>query len=109
MQKTIRVLTVAAFIAAIGFIQPARADAIDGEWCRKDGKHMNIQGPAIVTPGGHKITGDYDRHAFSYIIPPGEPGTGTKVSIQLLGEHLAHAREGADPTVQEWRRCQPVS
>ncbi|MGE0735261.1 MAG: hypothetical protein AB7G15_13450 [Alphaproteobacteria bacterium] len=109
MRHGMRLLTAAVCAAVWGYCQPALADAIDGDWCRKDGKHMNIQGPAIVTPGGHKITGDYDRHGFSYVVPPGEPGTGDKVSIQLLGEHLAHARQGADPTVQEWRRCQPVS
>jgi hypothetical protein len=25
----------------------------------------------------------------------------------LLNEYLAHARQGDDPSVQEWRRCQP--
>ena len=109
MRRTLGVLCVAASAALLGSVQPALADAIDGNWCRNDGKRMSIQGPAIVTPGGHKITGDYDRHAFSYVIPPGEPGTGDKVSIQLLGEYLAHARQGTDPAIQEWKRCEPVS
>ena len=90
-----------------GLIQPALADAIDGDWCRSDGKRMTIRGPAIVTPGGRQTNGDYTRHFFSYVIPPGEAGTGTTVSIQLLSEYLAHARQGADGSVQEWRRCQP--
>ena len=64
----------------------------------------SIDGPAIVTPGGSKITGDYSRHAFSYVDPGGEPGAGATVSIQLLNEHLAHARQGSGP-VEEWRRC----
>jgi hypothetical protein len=52
-------------------------------------------------------TGDYSRHAFSYVIPAGEAGAGATVSIQLLSEYLAHARQAADAPVQEWRRCQP--
>ena len=86
----------------------ARADAIDGDWCRADGKRMTIRGPDIVTPGGNQIKGDYTRHFFSYIIPAGEPDAGGTVSITLLNEYLAHARQGgADAPVQEWRRCPP--
>jgi len=94
----------AVFAALLGFVSPAHADAIDGNWCRDDGKRMSIDGPAIVTPGGRKITGDYSRHAFSYVVPGGEPGAGATVSIQLLNEHLAHARQGSGP-VEAWRRC----
>jgi hypothetical protein len=97
----------AAGAALIALCAPARADAIDGDWCRGDGKRMSIHGPAIVTPGGSKTQGDYSRHAFAYVIPPGEAGAGNNVAITLLGEHLAHAREGEAGAVQEWRRCQP--
>ena len=86
---------------------PARADAIDGDWCHANGKRMSIRGPEIVTPGGKETRGDYSRHFFSYVIPAGEAGAGNTVSITLLGEYLAHAREGTDAPVQEWRRCQP--
>jgi len=86
----------------------ARADAIDGDWCRPDGKRMSIRGPEIVTPGGTRMQGDYDRHFFQYVVPAGEPGAGEKVFIQLLSEYLAHARQGAaDAPVQVWNRCQP--
>ena len=51
---------------------PARADAIDGDWCRPDGKHMSIRGPEIVTPMGTHTRGNYDRHAFSYAVPAKE-------------------------------------
>ena len=85
----------------------AYADAIDGNWCRIDGKQrMSIRGPEIVTPGGKAMQGDYTRHFFSYVIPAGEPGAGATMSIQLRGEYLAHARVGDDPAIQEWRRCQ---
>jgi hypothetical protein len=85
-----------------------RADAIDGDWCRDDGKRMSIQGPDIVTPGGHRIKGDYSRHAFNYVVPPGEAGAGEPVAIVLLSEYLAHARQGAATApVQVWNRCPP--
>ena len=42
----------AAGAALIALSVPAHADAIDGDWCRADGKRMSIHGPAIVTPGG---------------------------------------------------------
>lgn len=87
----------------------AYADAIDGDWCAVDGaQRMNIQGPAIVTPGGNRIQGNYTRHAFDYTVPSGEPGSGQAVNIILRGEHLALSRQGAaDAPSREWRRCQP--
>ena len=85
---------------------PAHADAIDGDWCRTDGKRMSIRGPDIVTPGGHSIRGDYTRHSFSYVVPAGESGAGEIVSIILRNEYLAHARQGTpDAPLQEWKRC----
>jgi hypothetical protein len=86
----------------------ARADAIDGNWCRDDGKRMEIHGPDIVTPGGHRIKGDYSRHAFNYVVPAEEAGAGETVAIVLLSEDLAQARQGAATApAREWRRCQP--
>jgi hypothetical protein len=101
------ILTAATCVALIAQAAPGLADAIDGDWCRADGKRMTIRGPAIVTPGGKETRGDYTRHYFSYVIPAGEAGAGNKVSITLLSEYLAHAREGDSAPVQEWRRCQP--
>ncbi len=83
-----------------------RADAIDGDWCKGDGKRMTILGPEIVTPGGKETRGDYDRHSFVYVIPAGEAGAGETVSIILRGEYLALSRQGgADAPLQEWKRC----
>src|SRR5712671_628240 len=107
MRQRILYLTGAASALLFGVVQPALADAIDGDWCRADGNRMTIRGPAIVTPGGQQTSGDYTRHSFSYVFPTGEAGAGAAVSIQLLGEYLAHARRGIDAPVQEWRRCQP--
>jgi len=107
MRQGMRFLTGSVGAALLAIVDPALADAIDGDWCRADGKRMTIRGPAIVTPGGQQTNGDYTRHAFSYVVPAGEAGAGSTVAIQLLSEYLAHARQGADATVQEWRRCQP--
>jgi hypothetical protein len=109
MCKPSLALTAAIAIAfsVIGFARFALADAIDGDWCHSSGKRMSIRGPAIVTPGGQQTNGNYTRHFFSYVIPAGEIGAGATIEIQLLGEYLAHARQAGDPSVQEWRRCQP--
>jgi len=86
----------------------ARADVIDGDWCNVDGKRMKIRGPEIVTPGGTQTRGNYTRHSFVYVVPAGEAGAGETVSIILLSEYLAHARQGAaDAPIQVWNRCPP--
>ena len=108
MRHRLRLSTAVACIVFIGFSTAALADAIDGDWCHANGKRMSIRGPDIVIPGGKQIQGDYSRHFFSYVVPAGEAGAGETVSITLLGEYLAHSRQGgADAPVQEWRRCQP--
>jgi hypothetical protein len=95
-----------ATIVILCLATPARADVIDGNWCRADGKRMSIHGPEIVTPGGKETRGDYTRHSFVYVVPAGEAGAGETVSIILRNEFLAHARQGgADAPLQEWKRC----
>jgi hypothetical protein len=43
-----------------------------------------------------------------YVVPAGEAGAGETVSIILLSEYLAHARQGApDAPIQVWNRCPP--
>ena len=96
-----------ALVSGLCAAGPALADAIDGDWCSEDRKRMSIQGPAIVTPGGHRITGDYSRHAFSYTVPSGEEGAGATINIQLLSEYHAQSRLGNDPKLRDWRRCRP--
>lgn len=85
---------------------PALADAIDGAWCR-DGLQLMIDGPSIVTAGGAKTSGDYSRHAFSYVAPPSDPGPGTAISMRLLNEETMQLRPGATGAVETWRRCGP--
>ena len=84
----------------------AFADAIDGDWCSADGQHMTINGDDITTPGGNQMKGNYTRHAFDYVVPAGETGTGETVRILLRSEYLALSRQGAtDAPTKEWRRC----
>ena len=82
---------------------PALADAIDGDWCHPDGRKLTINGPEIVTPGGTRMKGDYDRHHFNYVDAAGP------VAMVLQGELQMNLKPpaGADQT---WRRCgKPVS
>ncbi len=84
---------------------PVFADAIDGDWCAApEVRHMSIDGPKIVTPAGTATTGDYSRHAFSYVVPEGDPGAGDRIDMRLLSEEEVQVIvNGADPEV--WRRC----
>ena len=83
-----------------------RADAIDGDWCSTDGMRMSISGEKITTPGGKHIQGNYMRHAFDYVVPDGEYGSGEVVYIVLRGEYLALSRQGPlEGRLREWHRC----
>ena len=106
MHRLILALTATTGVL-LGLGDVAFADAIDGNWCQANGQRMSIRGPAIVTPGGQQITGVYDRHFFSYVIPAGEAGAGATAEIQLLSEDLAHERRRGDAPLREWRRCPP--
>lgn len=80
--------------------RPAFADAIDGHWCDDGKKHLEINGPSIVTPAGASLKGDYDRHGFRYV----EPTTGKSVTMTLLGETRMNLRMGDGPE-ESWHRC----
>ncbi len=84
-----------------------RADAIDGEWCLPSGRHLSIDGERIVTPGGKRMTGEYDRHGFVYTVPAGESGAGIVISMSQLDEGHVDVRPdgGADSTARIWKRC----
>lgn len=107
---------VAAVAAAILFVaSPVLADAIDGNWCNGI-KRLEISGPKIVTPGGNSIDGIYGRHEFTYTVPVGEPGAGTSVDMDLIGDddvRLWPNGRSPDPQkagAQMWKRCAaPVS
>lgn len=84
-----------------------RADAIDGDWCSEEtGKRISIKGPAVVTPGGTMMQGDYTRHSFSYTAPVGEAAAGQKVEMVLLNETNVQVRSaGSDLPPSVWHRC----
>jgi hypothetical protein len=100
--RSLMLLVAAAMLLQTG---AAQADAIDGDWC-SEGMRMSIRGEKITTPGGKQIQGNYSRHAFDYVVPAGENGSGDVVNIILRGEYLAVSRQGpADGPWREWRRC----
>jgi len=88
---------------------PALADRIDGNWCFTDGRHMSIDGPAIVTPGGTAMKGDYDRHGFHYVVPAGEADAGGEVNMILFDDYTVQVTttpgSGATRT-ETWKRCE---
>lgn len=103
-----RVAIAFAVLIAAGLASPAaRADAIDGQWCAIDGKRLDINGPRIRTPGGAQIQGDYDRHAFRYVVPAAEAGAGGTVNMRLLSDEVMHLTPPGSANVQVWNRCGP--
>jgi hypothetical protein len=102
----------ASSLAALAFaLAPgvARADAIDGHWCAADGRVMTIEGAAILTPGGNKITGDYSRHAFAYVVPTGERRAGAKIFMILRNEQTVELDPGGGAAHEIWHRCDVIS
>ena len=85
---------------------PARADAIDGHWCAEDGRHLSIDGPAITTPGGERMRGEYRRHYFRYVIPAAEPHAGAVTAMTLVSDDIVHLQVQINAAKMEvWRRC----
>lgn len=101
-------MAVTGFVAAVTAASPSRADAIDGEWCLAS-SHLSINGPDIVTPGGNRIVGNYDRHGFRYVVPPNEVGAGTEIVMVLLNEETVRLTRAQAATPEIWRRCKPTS
>lgn len=95
------------------FARPARADVIDGDWCFRDGRHMAIKGPEIITPAGTRTEGRYSRHSFSYVVPPSDPGAGKTVRMILVNELTVNLQIGDGSTdavqgpTEVWHRCTP--
>jgi hypothetical protein len=87
---------------------PALADRIDGYWCFTAGRHLSIDGPAIVTSGGTSMTGDYNRHGFRYVAPAGEADAGAQIDmIQFDDDTIQVTTTPPDgPARTEiWKRC----
>lgn len=110
---TFRHAMVATLTIASGWLLSslsARADSIDGDWCSPEGRHLTIHGQSIKTPGGAQVSGNYTRHAFSYVVPDQEPGGGGTVYLSLVNETTVQVRDGtpvAAPRI--WKRCERVS
>ena len=109
--KTISLGMAAAMWLALGGV--ALADVIDGDWCQADGRHLQINGPTIVTPTGNTLQGLYSRHSFSYTVPASEPSAGTTIHMRLLNETTVNLWKGTasgDSTAAEvWKRCTPIA
>lgn len=98
-------------LAVLLLPSPAIADAIDGDWCFST-QNLSIEGPTIKTPGGSRITGNYDRHGFRYVVPANEPGAGTEMIMQLRGdENMVLTRKigTTESPPENWKRCRPTS
>jgi hypothetical protein len=101
-----KIIVSIALLATLLLANTAFADAIDGDWCLANGRHMSINGPEIVTPHGKRMQGNYDRHAFSYVAPSGEPAAGQEINMSLIDDDLLHVMTGAKSAKPvEWRRC----
>src|SRR5256886_16621194 len=72
----------------------SRGDAIDGDWCSTNGMRMSIRGEKITIPSGRQIEGNYSRHAFDYVVPAGENGSGETVRIFLGAGNLGLSGQG---------------
>lgn len=109
MHAMLRVAAIAA--VAVAPFGSAFADAIDGDWCATDGRHLTIDGPRITTPTGKRLEGSYSRHNFEYVVPAPEPAAGLTVFMVLQNETTVQLRVAADraaaaqAAAQIWRRC----
>lgn len=91
------------FASALLISGQAYADAIDGDWCYL-GRHLSISGPDITTPGGTRMTGEYDRHHFAYVVPAGEAGAGEPVRMAVQDDENMILQQGSAKP-QAWTRC----
>lgn len=106
-RQIIAVVALGAIALSAG---PALADAIDGDWCFSS-HHMNIDGSTIVTPARNKIQGQYGRYRFAYVVPAGEAGAGSEITMVMIrGQEIVHlTRPGQTGGPEVWRRCKPIS
>ncbi len=111
-EKAMAMRTTAFSLTLILSTSPVFADAIDGDWCNRNGAHLHIAGPAITLGAGQIIMGKYGRHAFSYIAPKGDPEFGAEVMFVLRSE--TEMRRVRDPMAMPehddlWQRCETIS
>jgi hypothetical protein len=105
MPKLLSVVALLIGLLGLAWPTPASADAIDGHWCYRTGAlQLTIEGPQIVTPGGTKMSGDYDRHGFEYTVPAGEPGAGSKIIMNSIDDETMTLVR-ASGAFETWTRC----
>ena len=97
-------LAAAALAALLVNVAAAHADAVDGPWCYKDGRRLHVDGPNITIPSGKRITGDYHRHGFAYVVPLGEKGAGGRVVGSQLSDDVLHVTPQGGG-LEIWGRC----
>ena len=114
LRKRAALLALSLGLAPLLLANAAFADAIDGEWCRA-GRSFKIDGPEILTYGGTRMRGDYDRHGFRYTVPANEPEAGAAIVMVLRGDELLHlfkkpvAGSGQEDPPEAWQRCRVTS
>lgn len=104
------ILGVAAMAGLLMSTAPALADRIDGDWCYKS-LSFTIDGPSIVTPGGTRMTGEYDRHGFRYVVPAGEADSGARIDMTQFNDTTIQVTTTPNTTAgaartEIWKRCQ---
>ena len=103
-QEIAKRLTISGMV--IFYSSPATADAIDCDWCSpNEAVYVRISGDNISSSTGHQTTGNYSRHAFSYVVPEGYPDASEQFSMQLLNEEQANVSVNGGG-VEMWHRCQ---
>lgn len=110
MQSSRAFVAVLSLVGAALAASPARADAIDGDWC-SGASHLLIEGSKITTPGRNVIEGEYNRYRFKYVVPANEPGAGAEINMVMIrGQEIVHlTRTGRSGEPEVWRRCKPIS
>lgn len=96
--------------AALCLATAVRADAIDGDWCNPEGKHIVIKGTEITLPDGAQLQGNYTRHSFAYVVPENQPAAGSQIIITQVNENLAVSKAYRGSVLPvTWKRCEHVS
>lgn len=101
-----------AFVAILAASAPAIGDAIDGEWCSKEGKNLEIEGSKIRTPSGIETVGQYTRHSFAYEAPAGDPEHGLVIVMRVYSDEdmgLSRIKDGEMGPSELWHRCNVTS
>ncbi len=93
--------------------QPAHADRIDGDWCSNSGERLSIDGAQIVTPAGTRMSGNYERHFFSYTVPVPEKDAGSRIEMSQQNEQTMtlrrRSKDSNAPPLEIWQRCEATS